>query len=356
MPYRRQMRMRRRSSSRAGSSSEVACLGESAADDDALGVEHQHDVRDRDAEPAAASASAASATASPACAASTTASAVSRPPARATAGAATYASTQPGLPQPQTAASGRAVDRRVPELAGAAVPELEPPADDDRAADAGAEREERGRVAVAGGAEARLGEPERARVVDQRGRHAERLPQRVAHRHTIPRLRAEVRHEAGDAGLQVEDAGDRDARRVDAADLRRERPADLAELRDDPAGRLVRARLDDALAHLAVGVAVVLEHDALDRRAAEVEAEVATGHRGRPAAVDREHRARHEVGASRGRGPRPATSSGVPKSPVSGCSSRQRARGCARRPARARSSASRSGRARRRCSGCRSRA
>ena len=94
---------------------------------------------------------------------------------RATAAACTYASTQPGLPQPQTAASGRAVDRHVPELARAAVAELQPPADDDGAADAGAEREERGGVAVARGAEPRLGEAERARVVDQRRRHAERL-------------------------------------------------------------------------------------------------------------------------------------------------------------------------------------
>ena len=85
---------------------------------------------------------------------------------------------------------------------------------------------------------------------------------------------AEVGDEVGDAGLQVEHARDRDARRVDAADLGRERRAELAELRDDRLRRLVGARLDDLLAQLAP-VAVALEHDALDRRAAEVEAEVA---------------------------------------------------------------------------------
>ena len=97
-----------------------------------------------------------------------------------------------------------------------------------------------------------------------------------------------------DAGLEVEGAGDRDAGRVDAADLGRERARRTrrAARRSPPAAR--RACVSTTrFAHLAVALAVVLEHDALDRRAAEVEAEVAA-HRGRPAAVDGEHGAGHE--------------------------------------------------------------
>ena len=65
---------------------------------------------------------------------------------------------------------------------------------------------------------------------------------------------------------------------VDAAGLGGHGSADLAELRDDPGGRLVRVRVHDRLRQLAVRVTVPLQHDRLDRRAAEVEAEV-TAHR-----------------------------------------------------------------------------
>ena len=208
--------------------------------------------------------------ASPARAASTTASAVSRLPARATGPADVRLDTA-RIAAAANGGAGRAVDGRVAELARAPVAELQTPPDDDRAADAGAEREEGGRVAAARRSQSRLGEAERPRVVDQRRRHAECRLHRVAHRHAVPRLRAEVRDEPTHAGVEVEHAGDGHARRVDAAGLGRERAAELAQLLDDRLRRLVRARGDLRRRHPAM---LAVEHDSLDGRAAEIEAEV----------------------------------------------------------------------------------
>ena len=107
MPSTGAMRMRRCTSSRAGLEDEVARLREPAADDDALRVEHEHDVRDRDAEPAprVGERRERDGVARARRLDDRLARSRGRPP-RATQCAATYASTQPGLPQPQTGASG----------------------------------------------------------------------------------------------------------------------------------------------------------------------------------------------------------------------------------------------------------
>ena len=105
--------------------------------------------------------------------------------------------------------------------------------------------------------------------------HPQRVRDRLAHRGPVPRLGAEVRDEVGHARVGIEETGDRDARALDAADAFRRGATDLAQLRDDPGRAGVRGgRRDVDEDALDVPSAALLEHDDLDRRAAEVEPEV----------------------------------------------------------------------------------
>ena len=90
------------------------------------------------------------------------------------------------------AAAQRAVgiDRRVPDLARVAEPEVQAAADHHAAADAGAERDADEIRRSAPGAEAQLGERERAHVVDQRDRRAEPVAHRFGDRRARPSRRA----------------------------------------------------------------------------------------------------------------------------------------------------------------------
>ena len=70
------------------------------------------------------------------------------------------------------------------ELAARAVmAQVDAAVDRDDAADAGPERQPDHRIGTARGAQAQLGQPERPRVVDQRGRQPQRRADRACHGH-----------------------------------------------------------------------------------------------------------------------------------------------------------------------------
>ena len=83
---------------------------------------------------------------------------------------------------PASAQRAVRIDRRMPDLAGVAEPEVQPAADHHAAADAGPERDAHEVARTAAGAEAQLGQRERADVVDERDRHAERRADRAGDR------------------------------------------------------------------------------------------------------------------------------------------------------------------------------
>ena len=181
-----------------------------------------------------------------------------------------------GVPAAALRRARPAVDHLVADLArGAVHAEQQPAVQHDAAADAGAERDADQRGAALARAHARLGQRERPRVVDQPHRHAERLAQRARQRPARPRPR-EVREEADHAQRLVVDPGHADAGGDDRPDGLGRGTAREREPLDHVVGPAVALRGQAAVGER---LAVAVEHDPLDVRAAEIESEV-RGHSG----------------------------------------------------------------------------
>ena len=150
----------------------------------------------------------------------------------------------------------------------AVVPEVQPAAEDEPAADAGPDHEEGRVVAAAGCTEPPLGEGEGARVVDERDRDAERVLERRDRRDAAP-VAGEVRQERDRAGLRVEEPRQADARTIDRPGLGERAPADLGEPCDDRRRPLLRMGRRVPLRD----EAVVLDDGPLHVRPAQVEPE-----------------------------------------------------------------------------------
>ena len=181
------------------------------------------------------------------------------------------------LPQPHFGASGRHVDDLVADLArGAVEAEHEAPVDHDAAADARAERDADQRRAALARADARLGQRERARVVDQPHRHAEGLRERL-------RRSGWPAHGPGRFVKKrmlpfavVVDPGHADAGGGDRPGGLDGGPPGQREPLEHVAGPALALGRQTAVGD---GLVVLVEHDPLDVRAAEIESEV-RGHSG----------------------------------------------------------------------------
>ena len=142
------------------------------------------------------------------------------------------------------------------------------PSDDHAPADAGAERERDQRRAAPAGPELELGERERAGVVDERDREAQVALERLDDRVVLPA--GEVAEEHRAPALEVERPGHAESHGLQPA-LRR---AELACQRGNPVEHDAGPQLRLGR-HLTVGHdprrRIVLEHDPLDARPADVD-------------------------------------------------------------------------------------
>jgi hypothetical protein len=145
--------------------------------------------------------------------------------------------------------------------------------DRDHAAHTGPQRQPDHRRCATASPESKLREAERPSVIDQRRRDTQRLLDRTGDRVPVPGSR-DVDEEPCRAGRGVVQPRDPDP---DAADARRATDrldADLREPRDDAIGPLGCGCRDLVAVDDPPSPSVVLEHDDLDVRAAQVQPEV----------------------------------------------------------------------------------